>query len=99
MTSPPAVVDDLVVVGSAINDNGRADMPSGLVRAFDARTGALRWKWDPLPPNPPNQAAAWKSGAGNTMRNDRTVRWGTRRLGHLRGSATQSGAKRKDPEL
>ena len=65
MTSPPAVVDDLVVVGSAINDNGRADMPSGLVRAFDARTGALRWKWDPLPPNPPNQAAAWKSGAGN----------------------------------
>ena len=27
MTSPPAVVDDLVVVGSAIDDNTRVDMP------------------------------------------------------------------------
>jgi quinoprotein glucose dehydrogenase len=34
MTSPPAVVDDLVVVGSAINDNNRVDMPSGVVGAF-----------------------------------------------------------------
>src|SRR5207249_8406018 len=32
MTSPPAVIDDLVVVGSAINDNNRVDMPSGVVR-------------------------------------------------------------------
>ena len=52
MTSPPAVIDDLVIVGSAIDDNTRADMPSGVVRAFDARTGALRWSWDPIPPNP-----------------------------------------------
>jgi quinoprotein glucose dehydrogenase len=49
MTSPPAVIDDLVVVGSAIDDNQRAAMPSGVVRAFDARTGALRWSWDPIP--------------------------------------------------
>jgi membrane-bound PQQ-dependent dehydrogenase (glucose/quinate/shikimate family) len=49
MTSAPAVLDDLVVVGSAINDNDRTEMGSGVVRAFDARTGALRWKWDPLP--------------------------------------------------
>ncbi|NYF79938.1 pyrroloquinoline quinone-dependent dehydrogenase [Granulicella arctica] len=49
MTSPPAVIDDIVVVGSSIDDNNRADMPSGVVRAFDARTGALRWKWDPIP--------------------------------------------------
>jgi quinoprotein glucose dehydrogenase len=48
MTSPPAVVDDLVVVGSAINDNMRARMPEGTVRAFDARTGAQRWSWNPL---------------------------------------------------
>ncbi len=41
MTSPPVVIDDLVIVGSAIDDNNRADMPSGVVRAFDARTGAL----------------------------------------------------------
>jgi quinoprotein glucose dehydrogenase len=49
MTSPPAVIDDLVVVGSAIDDNQRADMPAGVVRAFDARSGALRWSWDPIP--------------------------------------------------
>ena len=48
MTSPPAVVDDLVVVGSAINDNMRARMADGTVRAFDARTGAQRWAWNPL---------------------------------------------------
>ena len=31
-------------------DNRRIDAPSGVVRAFDARTGALRWAWDPVPP-------------------------------------------------
>lgn len=71
MTSPPAIIDDLVVVGSAINDNNRVDMPSGVVRAFDARTGALRRSWDPIDKN--NQAPAggsgtakmWQTGAGN----------------------------------
>ncbi len=66
MTSPPAVIDDLVIVGSAIDDNTRADMPSGVVRAFDARTGALRWSWDPIPPNPKTSASAeWNTGAAN----------------------------------
>jgi quinoprotein glucose dehydrogenase len=49
MTSPPAIVGGLVVVGSAVADNNRADAASGEVRAFDARTGALRWTWDPVP--------------------------------------------------
>lgn len=49
MTSPPAIIDDLVIVGSAIDDNTRAAMPAGVVRAFDARTGKLRWSWDPIP--------------------------------------------------
>jgi quinoprotein glucose dehydrogenase len=50
VTSPPAVVRDLVIVGSAISDNQRIDAPSGVVRAFAARNGALRWSWDALPP-------------------------------------------------
>ena len=50
VTSPPAVAGDLVVVGSAVGDNQRVDAPSGVVRAFDARTGALRWAWDLSPP-------------------------------------------------
>lgn len=63
MTSPPAVVGDVVVVGSAINDNDRVDMPAGVVRGYDARTGALRWSWDPIPPNTADPK--WRSGAGN----------------------------------
>ena len=46
ITSPPAVGRDVVVVGSAISDNSRTDAPSGVVRAYDARSGALRWAWD-----------------------------------------------------
>jgi quinoprotein glucose dehydrogenase len=49
ITSPPAIVNDLVIVGAAISDNRRVRAPSGCVRAFDARTGALRWRWDPIP--------------------------------------------------
>jgi len=66
MTSPPAIIDDLVVVGSSIDDNGRADMPGGVVRAFDVRTGALRWKWDPIPPNDTGApGGVWRTGAAN----------------------------------
>jgi quinoprotein glucose dehydrogenase len=57
-TSPPAVINDLVIVGSGIADNYRVDAPSGEVRAFDARTGKLRWTWDPIP-------ASLNSGAAN----------------------------------
>lgn len=61
-TSPPAVVRDTVVVGSAINDNNRIDMPSGVVRAFDARTGAVRWVWDPIPRRGDDPAfATWEN--------------------------------------
>jgi quinoprotein glucose dehydrogenase len=70
MTSPPAVIDDLVMVGSAIDDNHRVDMARGVVRAYDARTGALRWSWDPIAPNQAAAAAggsakSFRSGAGN----------------------------------
>ena len=67
MTSPPAVIDDLVVVGSAINDNSLVDMPSGVVRAFDVRSGALRWSWEPIPTNSTTRSPAgtWRTGAAN----------------------------------
>jgi quinoprotein glucose dehydrogenase len=63
-TSPPAVVGGLVVVGSAVADNNRTDAASGEVRAFDARTGALRWTWDPVPQDPEDPAHATWSGPG-----------------------------------
>lgn len=51
VTSPPAVIRDLVVVGSKVADNQRVEAPSGVIRAFDAHSGALRWSWDPIPPD------------------------------------------------
>jgi len=48
ITSAPVVARDTVIVGSAIADNRRVDAPPGTVRAFDARTGELRWSFDPL---------------------------------------------------
>lgn len=50
VTSAPTVIHDLVVVGSAVSDNGRVDAPSGVVRAYDARSGEMRWAWDPVTP-------------------------------------------------
>jgi quinoprotein glucose dehydrogenase len=65
MTSPPVTIDDVVIVGSAIDDNNRVDMPSGVVRAFDARTGALRWSWDPIPKDKSDSTSPWFTGAAN----------------------------------
>src|SRR5665213_4189526 len=48
-TSPPTVIGDLVIVGSAVGDNMRVDIDSGVVRAFDCRSGRLVWSWDPIP--------------------------------------------------
>jgi quinoprotein glucose dehydrogenase len=56
MTSPPLVAGGLVVVGSSIADNSRPSPASGEVRAYDARTGAWRWSWDPIPQSPSDPA-------------------------------------------
>ncbi|MCX2979617.1 pyrroloquinoline quinone-dependent dehydrogenase [Halieaceae bacterium IMCC14734] len=50
-TSPPAVIGDAVIVGGAVGDNARINAPSGVVRAFNARSGELLWSWDLAPPN------------------------------------------------
>ncbi len=59
VTSPPAVVGDLVITGASIGDNRYAAAERGIVRAFDARTGQLHWTFDPLP------AGLKTSGAAN----------------------------------
>jgi quinoprotein glucose dehydrogenase len=57
-SAPPVTIADLVVLGSSDNAKfWRADSPYGEVRAFDARTGALRWKFDPLPHQAADPAA------------------------------------------
>jgi quinoprotein glucose dehydrogenase len=52
VTSPPAVVDGKIIVGSSIGDNRAVNLELGTVRAFDARTGKLLWSWDPIPRDP-----------------------------------------------
>ncbi|MDE0062848.1 MAG: pyrroloquinoline quinone-dependent dehydrogenase [Gammaproteobacteria bacterium] len=63
ITSPPVTVGDTVVVGSAIADNARVAAPVGSVRAFDARTGAPRWDWDPIPRSPDQPASSSWQGS------------------------------------
>src|SRR4051812_28126465 len=63
VTSPPAVVNGLLIVGSAVADNNRTDAASGEVRAYDARTGQLKWTWDPVPQNPADpEFSSWEGG-------------------------------------
>ena len=68
-TSPPAVIGDLIVVGSAIADNNSTVGATGEVRAFDARTGALRWTWNPVPQDPDDPAyKTWTGAAAHRTR-------------------------------
>ena len=72
MTSPPVVVNGLVITGSSIADNSRPNPASGEVRAYDTRTGSLKWTWDPIPQDSKDPAyrewrgtMAQQSGAAN----------------------------------
>jgi quinoprotein glucose dehydrogenase len=72
VTSPPAVLGNTVVVGSAVSHNGPTPAPSGTVRAYDARTGENLWSFEPIPRSADHPAAnAWdldaakRTGAGN----------------------------------
>lgn len=49
ITSPPAVLGDLLIVGSAIGDNRAALLERGVVRALNVRSGEIEWLWDPIP--------------------------------------------------
>jgi len=61
ITSPPVIAGDTVIVGSAIGDNARVEAPAGSVRAFDVRTGAAKWEFDPIPRNAPDPASvSWQ---------------------------------------
>ena len=67
VTSPPAIIENLVIVGSAIGDNRRVDSERGIVRAFDARTGELRWSWDPIPREPDDPGRETWKGENATL--------------------------------
>jgi quinoprotein glucose dehydrogenase len=70
VTSAPTIVGDLVIIGSSIGDNGAVDMPRGVVRGYDARTGALRWTWDPIPWAEKQQVRTGAANAWSTFAAD-----------------------------
>lgn len=45
-TSPPVAVAGKIIIGGAVNDNYSTEEQSGVIRAFDIKTGALIWNWD-----------------------------------------------------
>src|ERR1700722_4456888 len=62
VTSAPVIAGGLVITGSSIADNWKVDTGRGIVRAFDARTGQLRWTWNPTPWADKTEP---RTGAGN----------------------------------
>lgn len=46
VTSAPTIVRGKVVLGGWVIDNQKVDVPSGVIRAFDAMTGRLAWAFD-----------------------------------------------------
>lgn len=62
LTSPGTVVGDVIVVGSSVPDLIRADSPHGIVRAFDARSGELRWTFHTIPAEGDPGSETWETG-------------------------------------
>jgi quinohemoprotein ethanol dehydrogenase len=67
ITMAPLYYDGMVIIGHSGGDIGIR----GVIKAFDAKTGALRWKWHtiPAPGEPgsetwPRYNEAWKYGGG-----------------------------------
>jgi len=71
ITSPPAILGNLVITGAMVLDNRRTDSPGGVVRAFDVLSGKLAWSWDPLPPG----ATAELEDAGQRYQKGTTNVW------------------------
>ncbi|MCB2073115.1 MAG: membrane-bound PQQ-dependent dehydrogenase, glucose/quinate/shikimate family [Novosphingobium sp.] len=68
VNSAPTVVKDVIITGAFVNDNQNADIASGVVRAFDAKTGALRWAWDMGAPDrigAPEEGETYTRGTAN----------------------------------
>ena len=82
MTSPPAIYKNLVICGALASD-GEPKGPSGDVRAFDAKTGKLVWRFHVVPRegefgNDTWEADSWKDRGG-------TNAWSILSVDHQRG--------------
>ncbi len=65
-TSPPIITDRVIVVAGSVEDNYSTREPSGVIRGYDVRSGALLWAFDPAAPDPnrlpgPGEHYTWNS--------------------------------------
>lgn len=68
-TSAPQIIRNKIVVGGWVLDNQHTLEPPGVIRAFDARTGALTWAFDAGRPNEhglPPAGSAYTAGTPNS---------------------------------
>ncbi|TPL56337.1 glucose/quinate/shikimate family membrane-bound PQQ-dependent dehydrogenase [Mesorhizobium sp. B2-4-2] len=65
-TSAPLISGGKIIVGGAVNDNYSTQEPSGVIRAFDASTGALIWNWDSGNPDQTTPLAAGQTYTANS---------------------------------
>ncbi|RYE09760.1 MAG: membrane-bound PQQ-dependent dehydrogenase, glucose/quinate/shikimate family [Hyphomicrobiales bacterium] len=82
VTSAPTIVRGIAVIGAQVRDGQAEDAPSGVVRGYDASTGALVWAWDlgnPSITTLPPEGEVYTRGTPNMW----TTASGDEALGHV----------------
>lgn len=68
--APPIVVRDTIVVGSKIHDFvSKLNNPPGHIRAYDVRTGKLKWRFNTIPQAGEPFVETWENDAWKTQGN------------------------------
>ncbi|RXR06611.1 membrane-bound PQQ-dependent dehydrogenase, glucose/quinate/shikimate family [Pseudoxanthomonas composti] len=91
ITSPPTIVQGVVVTGHQVLDGQYRYAPSGVIKGYDAVTGALRWAWDLARPEidtRPPQGETYTRGTPNMW----TTASGDEKLGYVYLPMGNSGA-------
>jgi quinoprotein glucose dehydrogenase len=71
MSSPVSIIGDTVVATSSAND-GLTNAADGVVRGFDARSGEMRWEFNPIPEDKRDKTGAanvWSTTSVDPERN------------------------------
>ena len=66
ITSPPAILGDIIITGSMVLDNMRTDSSGGIVRAYNVHSGTLEWVYNPVPPGETEKNADGTGRSGTT---------------------------------
>jgi quinoprotein glucose dehydrogenase len=102
VTSAPTIVRGVAVIGAQVKDGQAEDAPSGVVRGYDAVTGALAWAWDlgnPALTGEPPEGEVYTRGTPNMW----TTASADEELGYVylplgNSSVDYYGSNRSDPE-